>query len=81
LISSQVIANSPIELLIKDKAKRITLREVLEHPWIEKYCSGIREVRMKAGNQSQFKVFSYQQPNSPKILDEIAKRANDDFEG
>jgi len=54
---------------------------VLEHPWIGKYCSGIREIRMKAQNASQFKVFSHQQPNSPKILDEVMKRTNDEFGG
>lgn len=55
------------------------LVKALEHPWITKYCHGIREMRMKAENVSQFKVFSHQQPNSPKILDEVMKRTKEEL--
>jgi len=67
-----------IELLIKDKSKRLTLTQILEHPWITKYCAGIREMRMKAQPTSQFKVYSHQQPHSPKILDEVMHRSKED---
>jgi len=51
----------------------------LEHPWIAKNFQGIRELRMKAENLNQFKVFSHQQPNSPKILDEVMNRTKEEF--
>ncbi len=67
--------------MIKDKAKRLPLVQVLEHPWITKYCQGIREMRMKAQAGTQFKVYSHMQPHSPKILDEVMRRSKDEFGG
>ena len=81
MTSYQVSLKSNIELLIKDKLKRLPLVKALEHPGISKYCQGIREMRMKAQNENQFKVFSHQQPNSPKILDEVMKRTKDELDG
>jgi hypothetical protein len=65
--------------LIKDKTKRLPLINVLEHPWIVNNFQGIRELRMNAENKTQFKVFSHQQPNSMKILDEIMSRTKEEF--
>lgn len=55
--------------------------QILEHPWITKDCQGIRETRLKAQNSNIFKVYSNQQPHSPKILDEVIKRSTDEFGG
>ncbi len=65
----------------KDKNKRISLTEALEHTWITSNCAGIREMRMTAQGLAKFKVFSHQQPHSPKILDEVTRRAKDEFGG
>ena len=73
--------NLILELIVKDRTKRMTLTEVLEHPWITENCSDLREMRKNSDSISQFKLYSHQQPHSPKILDEVIKRTTDEFGG
>lgn len=68
-------------LLVKEKSKRLPLTQILEHPWITKFNKGIREMRLNAQSDAKFKFYSHQQPQSPKILDEIAQRTNEDLGG
>ncbi len=55
--------------------------QALEHPWLTKSSLGIREMHMKAETTVKFKVYSHQQPHSPKILDEVTRRTKDPFGG
>ena len=70
-----------LECLVKDKSKRLTLTQVLEHPWIAKNCEGISEERRKSQEGTKFRMYSHQQPHSPKILGEVSKREKEDFGG
>lgn len=63
-----------IELLVKDPKKRLTLEEVLVHPWIIKSSKGISDMRKDTRVLAKFKNYSYQEPNSPAILNEVIKR-------
>jgi len=70
-------------LLTKDPKKRMTLEQVLEHPWLIKGATDIKELRRKSINDrlSKFKVFSHAEPDSPKIMEEIEKRSKEDDVG
>lgn len=49
------------DLLQKDPNKRMKIREVLEHPWIQKYNkSKLPEMRRKShdGSSSVFKIYT-----------------------
>ena len=60
-------------MLCKDKKKRITLKELLKHPWITSGCEDVREMRENASSENMFKNFVLQMPHSVKIYDEIQK--------
>ena len=50
-----------IVLLQKDPSKRLTIKEVLEHPWIQKYNkSKLPELRKKTDSNSgsMFKIYT-----------------------
>ena len=60
---AKILVNSNIklmkDLLQKDPNKRMTIKEVLEHSWIQKYCkSNVTELRKNTDNICDFKVFS-----------------------
>lgn len=67
-ISLQVILNvlNCIELLEKDRFKRISLEEVLAHPWICKRSKDILEIRKNVDLIEQFEAFSTTDYTSPK---------------
>ncbi len=48
---------------MKDPAKRLSLKEVLEHPWITKDVKGIREARRNSMPGNAFTLFSLAQPD------------------
>jgi len=70
-------------LLVKEPENRMTLEQVLEHPWLVKGAVHIRDLRRNSLNDrlSKFKVFSHSQPDSPRILEEIERRAEEDDVG
>ena len=49
-------------LLEKDRFKRISLDEVLTHPWICKRSAAIREMRRKSGDQDKFLLYTTANP-------------------
>lgn len=72
LISSKVnLANLIlIELLVKEPQKRLTLNEVLLHPWITKDLSAVREARRNSLPENAFAVYSLPQPSKADLLNE-----------
>jgi len=70
-------------LLVKDPENRMTLEQVLEHPWLVKGAANIRDMRRNSLNDrlSKFKVFSHAEPHSPRILEEVERRAKEDDVG
>ncbi len=59
--------NVDIGLLEKDRFKRITLDEVLVHPWICKRNQQIQEMRRKSGDLEKFIL--YTAPNQKYLPD------------
>jgi hypothetical protein len=50
-----------LDLLLKDPSKRMTIKEVLEHPWIQKFNKTfLPELRKKSRDQtlSNFKLYA-----------------------
>ncbi len=60
-------------MLTKDPDRRITLKEVLTHPWITGSSEKLEAMRKNASNEASFKVFSQQEPNSLKMYDEVSR--------
>ena len=61
-------------LLEKNRHKRPSLEEVLNHPWFGDF-KDIHEMRQKADGENKFEAYSLTEPNSPKIKEEIEKYA------
>jgi len=61
-------------MLCKDTKIRISLKKLLEDPWI---CQGkeLSEQRKKCTEEESFKYYSLIQPLSLKIFDEVQKRS------
>ena len=60
------------KLLAKDKKDRMTLEEVLQHPWILKKSKTLLESRKKSGDASaaeQFKAFAMTEENLKEMKD------------
>jgi hypothetical protein len=67
-------------LLEKNRAKRPSLEEVLNHPWFadskEIHSMRINSANSPTANESKFSMYTQTEPNSPKIKEEIEKYAN-----
>lgn len=63
-----------IELLTKDPAKRISLKEVLQHPWITQDVKGIREARRNSLPGNAFTLFSMVKPDTTNLLKDVQKK-------
>eukprot|EP00831_Metopus_contortus_P001417 TRINITY_DN10507_c0_g2_i8.p1 TRINITY_DN10507_c0_g2~~TRINITY_DN10507_c0_g2_i8.p1 ORF type:complete len:128 (-),score=44.04 TRINITY_DN10507_c0_g2_i8:69-452(-) len=61
-------------LLIKDPEKRMTLREVLQHPWITRDIKEVREARRNSLPGNAFELFSLVKPDTTNLLKEIQKK-------
>ena len=61
-----------LELLEKNRHKRPSLEEVLNHTWFSDFKE-IQELRKKVDGQSQFQAYALLEPNSPKIREELMK--------
>jgi len=61
-------------LLEKNRHKRPTLEEVLNHPWFSEF-KDIHAMRLSNANvkESRFAAYTLTEPNSPKIREEIDK--------
>jgi len=70
-------------LLVKDPENRMTLEQVLEHTWLIKGTTNIRDMRRNSLNDrlSKFKVFSHAEPGSPRIMEEVERRSKEDDVG
>jgi hypothetical protein len=55
-----------IELLEKDRFKRIHLESVLSHPWICKRSKDIQELRLNVDDSERFEAFANFVYKSPK---------------
>lgn len=64
----------PIELLVKDPGKRITLKEVLQHGWITQDAKGIREARRNSLPGDAFTLFSMVRPDTTNLLKDVQKK-------
>ncbi len=58
-------------MMTKDPEKRISLEEVLIHPWLTKRCPEVRRLRIGATGSGAFRAFACTNPLSPKIFDEV----------
>jgi serine/threonine protein kinase len=60
LILSKFSTNDPMltELLEKDRFKRISIEDVLSHPWVCKRSKNMLEARNNADLLTQFEAFS-----------------------
>ena len=70
--------NHRIEVLIKDPAKRLTLKEVLQHPWITRDLKDIRDARRNSLPGDQFALYSLVQPEKTDLFKEIIKKKEKD---
>lgn len=59
-------------MLEKEPEKRITLTEVLCHPWLTGKCPETRRIRVEANNVSAFRAFACVDPTDPKVLSAAA---------
>ena len=62
------------KLLIKDPAKRLGLKEVLQHPWVTRDIKDIREARRNSLPGNAFTLFSLVQPDTTNLLKEVHKK-------
>lgn len=63
-----------IELLMKDPAKRIGLKEVLQHPWITQDVKGIREARRNSLPGDAFTLYSMVKPDTTNLFKDVQKK-------
>lgn len=63
-----------IELLLKEPSKRMTLKEILQHPWITRDIKDVREARRNSLPGDAFSVFSLVQPDKTDLLKEVQKK-------
>ena len=49
-------------MLAKDPAKRISLNELLKHPWLTMNCENVRHMRELATSESIFRMNSLIEP-------------------
>jgi hypothetical protein len=61
-----------IGLLEKNRHKRPSLEEVLNHPWFGEF-KDIHTLRSTADGENKFQAYTLCEPNSPKIKEEIDK--------
>ncbi|MDR3548988.1 MAG: hypothetical protein P4M11_12125 [Candidatus Pacebacteria bacterium] len=62
-----------VGMLMKDPEQRVTLKELLTHPWIAGGGGRLESLRRNATSEAAFKVFSQQKPNSLKMYDEVSR--------
>ena len=61
LLTVKININFILDLLQKDPSKRMVIKEVLEHPWIQKYNKSTLNDRRRTSsesNGSMFKIYT-----------------------
>ena len=66
----------PIGMLSKDPKKRLTLKELLQHPWLVTEHSDLANLRKQATWANEFRMFSLVTPGSMRIYDEVKRRSD-----
>ena len=71
------VTSNSLELLDKNRHKRPSLEEVLNHPWFEEF-KDIHDLRLNfsttgSGEGTKFAAYTLCEPNSPKLKEEIEK--------
>lgn len=75
LTSLKVFKNgNRIELLVKDPAKRTTLKEVLQHQWVTQDAKGVREARRNSLPGDAFTLYSMVKPDTTNLLKDVQKK-------
>ena len=64
-----------IGMLCKDQDKRISIQELLKHPWLTVDCKDVLELRKHATPEDMFKNYVLQIPSSTKIYDELQRHS------
>lgn len=72
------------KLLEKNRTKRPSLEEALQHPWFADYkdIQAVRKGATKTANglDNKFEAFTIMQPNSPKMTEDL-KAIQDEQKG
>jgi hypothetical protein len=63
-------------MLAKDPKKRLTLKELLQHPWLIVDCPEVAKLRKQATWGNEFRMFSLVTPGSMRIYDEVKRRSD-----
>ena len=66
----------PVGMLAKDPKKRITLKDLLQHPWLVGDCPEVAKLRKQATWTNEFRMFSLVTPGSMRIYDEVQRRSH-----
>ena len=72
--------NIIIELLIKDPKKRITLKEILQHPWLINDSKEIMDARRNSLPGEEFSVFSMVKPKRPSLFKKVNNEVNNAYQ-
>ena len=62
-----------VEVLTKEPSKRITLKEVLQHPWLTRDIKGIRDARRGSIPATAFELYSLVKPDVEAVKDAQSK--------
>lgn len=66
-----------IELLEKNRHKRPTLEETLNHPWFAEFKDIATMRQGTKEGENRFMAYTLTEPNSPKIKEEIERYSRD----
>ncbi len=62
------VFDTVVGMMTKDMKKRISLKELLRHPWLTSNCENLREMRENATVESNFRMNALQSPMDLSIL-------------
>jgi serine/threonine protein kinase len=62
------------KLLVKDPAKRLPLKDILQHPWLTKDIKDVRELRRNSLPGDAFAAFSLAHPDTTDLLKDMQKK-------
>ena len=62
------------KLLIKDPAKRLSLKEILQHPWVTREVKDVRDARRNSMPGNAFTLYSQVRPDTADLVKETLKK-------